>query len=83
MICDKKSKEVVVKIVMGRNKMFPLDLSGSVSKALTVKGDDDAKLLHLRYGHLNMQGLKLLSSKDMVQRLPKIGDLELYEGCLY
>lgn len=83
LICDKKSKEVVVKIVMGRNRMFPLDLSGNVSKALTVRGDDDAKLWHLRYGHLNVQGLKLLSSKDMVQGLPKIGELELCEGCLY
>ncbi|XP_006588014.1 uncharacterized protein [Glycine max] len=52
LICDKKSKEVVVKIVMGRNRMFPLDLSGNVSKALTVKGDDDAKLWHLRYGQM-------------------------------
>lgn len=83
LICDKKSKEVIVKIVMGRNRMFPLDLSGNVSKALTVKGDDDAKLWHLRYGHLNVQGLKLLSSKGMVQGLPKIGELELCEGCLY
>ena len=31
----------------------------------------------------NVQGLKLLSSKDMVQGLPKIGELELCEGCLY
>jgi len=63
--------------------MFPLDLSSNVSKALTVKEDDDGKLWHLRYGHLNMQGLKLLSSKDMVQGMPKIGELELCEGCLY
>ncbi|KAJ8629854.1 hypothetical protein MRB53_023177 [Persea americana] len=30
------------------NKMFSLNLSGNVSRALTVKGDDDAKLWHLR-----------------------------------
>ncbi|KAH1232103.1 Retrovirus-related Pol polyprotein from transposon TNT 1-94 [Glycine max] len=47
LICDKKSKEVVVKIVMGRNRMFPLDLSGNVSKALTVKGDDDGVRIYI------------------------------------
>ncbi|XXG60383.1 hypothetical protein AAC387_Pa04g2305 [Persea americana] len=83
MIREKGTKEIVVRVPMGMNKMFSLNLSGNVSRALTVKGDDDAKLWHLRYGHLNMQGLKLLKSKEMVHGLTKMGELELCEGCVY
>lgn len=37
----------------------------------------------LRYGHLNIRGLKLLSQKDMVVGLPNIGKLNFCKGCVY
>jgi len=40
-------------------------------------------LWHLRYGHLNVNGLKLLVQKDMVIGLPKTNELDLCEGCIY
>lgn len=83
LIQDRNSKETVAKIAMGKNKMFPLDLSRHVNRVLIVKGDEDAKLWHLRYGHLHTQGLKLLQSKEMVLGLPKTGEIELCEGCIY
>ncbi|KAG8480416.1 hypothetical protein CXB51_025059 [Gossypium anomalum] len=50
---------------------------------LAASAKDDSKLWHSRYGHLNIKGLKLLSDKGMVLGLPKIGSLDLCEGCIY
>lgn len=63
--------------------MFPLDISNVKSTTLVVKGKNEANLWHLRYGHLNINGLKLLSRKEMVVGLPKIGEIDLCEGCIY
>ncbi|XP_074299976.1 uncharacterized protein LOC141631169 [Silene latifolia] len=82
-IKDKKSNEIVAMTSMGRNKMFSLDLVKSMGRALTIKEDDKARLWHLRYGHLNVQSLKLLSRKGLVDGLPGIGELGICEGCIY
>jgi len=37
----------------------------------------------LRYEHLNIKDLQLLSDKGMIFGLPKIGFLDLCEGCVY
>lgn len=40
--------------------------------------------LHLRFGHVNFGGLKLLSKKSMVREFPSIDHLDqLCQGCLY
>lgn len=62
--------------------MFPLDVTKDF-KALAVSCDNEAKLWHLRYGHLNINGLRLLSRKEMVFGLPRIGELGFCEGCIY
>jgi hypothetical protein len=81
-ITNKKSGKKV-HVSMTPNKMFPLDVSTMQNFALAASTKDDSKLWHLRYGHLNMKGLKLLSVKGMVFGLPKIGFLDLCEGCIY
>ena len=43
----------------------------------------ESNLWRLRYGHLNVKGLRLLGDKNMVVGLPKINDLDLCEGCVY
>ncbi|GKD48851.1 retrovirus-related pol polyprotein from transposon TNT 1-94 [Tanacetum coccineum] len=44
--------------------------------------NNNSKVWHLRYGHLNVKGLQLLSSENMVNSLPAIQDLDhVYEGC--
>ncbi|CAH9099164.1 unnamed protein product [Cuscuta epithymum] len=68
---------------MGRNKLFSMDLASTNGRALVVKGEENAKLWHLRYGHLNMTSLQLLSTRGFVRGLPSIGKLELCEGCIY
>ena len=45
---------------------------------------DEAYLWHLRYGHLNYNGLKLLKDKNMAVGLPPIAKLnQVCEGCIY
>ena len=48
---------------MTSNKMFPLDVSNLENFALATSVKDDSNLWHLRYGHLNIKGLKLLMIK--------------------
>lgn len=63
--------------------MFPLDVSNMENFALAKSVKDDLTLWHLRYGHLNIKGLQLLSGKGMVSGLPKFGSINLREGCIF
>ena len=67
---------------MTSNKMFPLDVSNMEDFALTASMKDDSTLWHLRYGHLHMNGLKILRDKGMVFGLPRIDSTNLCEGCI-
>ena len=45
---------------------------------------DESHLWHLRYGHLNYNGLQLLKQKNIVSSLPSIqNQAEIYKGCVY
>lgn len=84
-IKNKNSGQILASIRMTENKMFPLEVS-KVEQALVVseKNLEESKLWHLRYGHLNMSGLRLLSQNKMVHGLPNIGPVEnVCEGCIY
>ena len=63
--------------------MFPLDVSDMEILALTTSLKVDSKLWHLRYGHLNIKDLQLLSDKGKVLGLSKIGSFDLCEGCIF
>ena len=63
--------------------MFPFDISNAGSNAIVVKGKNEANLCHLRYGHLHINGLKLLRQKDMVVGLPEMGQVDFREGFTY
>ncbi|KAJ0094031.1 hypothetical protein Patl1_27066 [Pistacia atlantica] len=82
-IRDKKSDQIIVDVRMTPNKLFPLEVSSVESHALVVKENRESSLWHLRYGHLNVKGLKLLSQKEMVFGLPKNESLDQCEGCIY
>ena len=75
-IHDKKYGQITPIVHMTQNRMFPIDVSNVVSKTLIARGKNEAKIWHLRYGHLNVNGLRLLSKKEMVVGLPKIGELD-------
>ncbi|KAL3512752.1 hypothetical protein ACH5RR_025469 [Cinchona calisaya] len=80
---DKKTNHVAVEVSMTRNKLFPLKISSLENHDMVVKGADETKLWHLRYGHLNIKGLKLLQQTEMVRGLAKLGSLNLCESCIY
>jgi len=82
-VSDKKSGQTVAIAPMTQNNMFPLNVSNVVENSLVAKGVNETQLWHLRYGHLNINGLKLLTRKNMVIGLPKVGDLELCEACIF
>ena len=62
----KKSRATIANVPVTQNKMFPFDISNGGSNGIVVKGKNEANLWHLRYGHLQINGLKLLCQKDMV-----------------
>lgn len=82
-VTDKKSDNIIARIPMTHNRMFPLDVITDVSSALTVKGDNETRLWHMRFGHLNVKSLRVLTNNEMVIGLPKIGEHAFCEGCVY
>ena len=82
-IIDKKSRQTIANVLVTQNNMFPFDISNAGSNALVVKGKNEPNLCHLRYGHLHINGLKLLRQKDMVVGLPEMGQVDLREGFIY
>ena len=82
-VITNKNKRKKVRTTMMSNKIFLLDVSDMASFTLVASTNDDSKLQHLRYGHLNIKGLKFLVEKGMVLGLPKIDYIGLCEGCIY
>lgn len=83
-ITEKKSGHVIITVPMARNNLFPLDVLGVERCSLAASSEqNDSTLWHLRYGHLNEKGLKLLSRKEMVYGLPRIESMGLCESCIF
>ncbi|KAH9745480.1 hypothetical protein KPL70_004087 [Citrus sinensis] len=74
---------LITKVRMSNNRMFPLNIQNDVAKCLKACHKDQSWTWHLRYGHLNFGGLELISKKSMVKGLPYINHPDqLCEGCL-
>ena len=80
-IIEQKSRQTIANVT--QNNMFPFHISNAGSNAFVVKGKNEADLCHLRFGHLHINGLKLLHQKDMVVGLPEMGQVDLREGFIY
>ncbi|KAG6433674.1 hypothetical protein SASPL_105289 [Salvia splendens] len=59
-IKEKKSGQIIAKVCMMENRMFPLQMSNVEKDALVSGTQEASRLWHLRYGHLNTNGLKIL-----------------------
>ena len=74
---------LITKVKMLKNRMFSLNIQNDVAKCLKACHKDQSWTWHLRYGHLNFGGLKLLSKKNMVKGLPYINHPDQFcKGCL-
>jgi len=70
---------------MSSNRMFSAiaTLMPRNSTCLQVESIDESHLWHHRFGYFNYTGLKILSSKKMVNGIPSISTpKELYVQCL-
>lgn len=57
---------------MTRNRIFPLQINTRFEKRFHGLVNNESWKWHLRFGHLNFNGLKLLSKASMVHGLPTI-----------
>ena len=87
------SKNLLAAVQMTKNRMFPLRIKTCFSSqvgaapptqsALRSVIEDSSRLWHLRYGHLGYAGLNLLSNKNMVSGLPRVGNsCDKCEACI-
>ena len=64
--------------------MFLLNIQSDVPMCLKLCFKDPSWLWHMRLGHLNFDGLKVMSKERMVKGLPFINHPnQLCEGCLF
>ena len=82
-IRDKNTGLEMATVTKTQNRMFPLEVSKVKNLSLIFRGQGDSYLWQLRYGHLNIKGLQLLSQKKMVRGLPNIDHIRACEGCIY
>ncbi|WVY95447.1 hypothetical protein V8G54_034535 [Vigna mungo] len=73
-VCEimNKDNKNIARVKMTKNRMFPLSLQTRSLMNFQAMVKDDNWLWHLRFGHLNFRGLKLLVQKQMVTGLPLI-----------
>ena len=77
-----KNNQLVAKIGAAANNLFPLMLQIANLACLAGADDSISKLWHERFGHLNYGSLKLMSTKNMVEGLPRINQVnEVCEAC--
>lgn len=66
-----------------KNIIFLLDLKNCGPMCLKIGIQDPSWIWHMRFGHLNFDGLKALGDHKMVKGIPKIDHLnQLCEACL-
>ncbi|CAL9023435.1 unnamed protein product [Prunus brigantina] len=79
---DRSMKNLVAKVSMTGNRCFPLSLKYANYVAMKATIEESTWCWHRRFGHLNMQSLKLLQQKEMVYGLPEIEDAKrICQGC--
>ncbi|KAK2412918.1 hypothetical protein QL285_048063 [Trifolium repens] len=69
-------KGLIFSTQMSGNRMYIIYAPVIVPMCLQITKDEKTHLWHNRYGHLSVNGLKLLSKKNMVKGLPELGNIE-------
>ena len=82
LVASKASGKVLVEASMTQNKLFPVDLTRVETCALIAQKEEVTALWLRRYGHVNINNLKMLQQKEMVKGMPMLGTLDIYEVCI-
>lgn len=82
-IVEWSSGETVVNVKITVNNIFPLRLMDAWLANVAAGKCNDAMMWYQWLGHLSHQSLKLLKSKEMVTRLPVIGELDSYDEWVF
>ncbi|KAL5806123.1 hypothetical protein ACOSQ4_028856 [Xanthoceras sorbifolium] len=81
---ENMKNELVAEVKMTKNRMFPLPLQSEIIHSFSAIAMDTNWLWHLRFGHLNFNGLRVLAKKEMVIGLPLLENSNhLCEGCIF
>ncbi|KAL0553618.1 hypothetical protein IC582_007518 [Cucumis melo] len=76
--------KMIAKVKTTKNRMFLLNIQTDVAKCLKSCLKDPNWIWHLRFGHLNFDGLRLLARKNMVKGLSYVKHPDqLCEDCLH
>ncbi|CAL2234203.1 unnamed protein product [Prunus armeniaca] len=79
---DSSMENLVAKVSMIGNRCFPLSLKYGNSIAIKATVEESTWCWHRRFGHLNLQSLRLLQQQELVYGLPEIGNVErICQGC--
>lgn len=70
-LCDGESNLIAI-VFMTTDRMFSIDLQTVGPMCLKTCVEDPSRRWHMRFGHLNFEGLKEMGRKDMVRGLPCI-----------
>ncbi|MCH94994.1 hypothetical protein A2U01_0015966 [Trifolium medium] len=69
-------KGLIFSTQMTANRMFLIIAPVIIPMCLQTSKQEKTQLWHNRYGHLSVNGLKLLTKLNMVNGLPELGDME-------
>ncbi|PNX88107.1 retrovirus-related Pol polyprotein from transposon TNT 1-94, partial [Trifolium pratense] len=69
-------KGLIFSTQMTANRMFLITAPVIVPMCMQFSKQEKTQLWHNRYGHLSVNGLKLLTKLGMVNGLPELGDME-------
>ncbi|KAL5823840.1 hypothetical protein ACOSQ4_021740 [Xanthoceras sorbifolium] len=73
----------VTEVKITKNRMFPLPLQSEIIHSFSAIVMETNWLWHLRFGHLNFNGLRILANKEMVIGFPLLENSNhLCKGCI-
>ena len=78
-----KARRLMMQVPRGKNRLYKIQLPTGDPTCLLTDLNDPTWLWHARYGHLHMDAIRKLSTKNMVSGIPKISyNTNLCNSCL-